>query len=275
MGYLKRIDNAFNQAPTLHLTPSSKLVFISDCHRGVGNSNDNFLKNELIFLSALQTYYRQGYTYIELGDGDELWENRSLKTIQQVYNPIFCMLRQFLCDGRLYLLYGNHDHEKSQYKNCDFTYYSGIILKDCQTGRNIYLTHGHQADFLNSSLWKVARFLVRYVWRPLELLGIPDPTSAATNYTLKEKTEKRLNQWAKNNDTILITGHTHRAMTGNRNNPYFNSGCCVYPGSITALELASRHFTLVNWTLGIGEDRSLHVTRELLAPPVGLDEIFL
>ena len=68
-----RLDKSFRTAPVLALTPHSRIVLISDCHRGVGNSNDNFLKNQHLYFAALQSYYKLGFTYIELGDGDELW----------------------------------------------------------------------------------------------------------------------------------------------------------------------------------------------------------
>ena len=66
-----RLDKSFRTAPVLALTPHSRIVLISDCHRGVGNSNDNFLKNQHLYFAALQSYYKLGFTYIELGDGDE------------------------------------------------------------------------------------------------------------------------------------------------------------------------------------------------------------
>ena len=112
MGYLERISRAFEKAPCLPLTPSSRIVLMSDCHRGTGNANDNYLKNETLFLSALRTYYKNGYTYIELGDGDELWENRRIEQIQRIHDNTFCLLDKFYNSKRLYLLYGNHDQVK-------------------------------------------------------------------------------------------------------------------------------------------------------------------
>lgn len=276
MGYLSRIDQAFEHAPCLTLTPSSKFVFMSDCHRGIGTANDNFLKNELIFLFALRTYYNSGYTYIELGDGDELWENQDFDKIQKTYEAVFSLLNHFKQEKRLYLLYGNHDLAKAEKSfSSDYDYYEGIILKDCITQKNIYLTHGHQADFFNSTLWKLSRFLVRYIWKPFELFGISDPTSAASNYQIKEQNEQRLNHWAIENHSILICGHTHRALTGTRKKPYFNSGCCIYPGSITALELTNRQLQLVKWNLQTKEDGTLYIARNPLLEKICIDEIFL
>ncbi len=64
--------------PQVPFYSSSRFVLISDCHRGCGNHNDNFLKNQNLYFAALNYYYEKEFSYVELGDGDELWENRSL-----------------------------------------------------------------------------------------------------------------------------------------------------------------------------------------------------
>jgi len=112
MGTQARLNRAFLNAPMLPLSNRSRYVLMSDCHRGVGNSSDNFLKNQHLYFAALEHYYRQGFTYIELGDGDELWENRSIKNIMDIHSDVFCFLSQFARENRLYLLYGNHDMVK-------------------------------------------------------------------------------------------------------------------------------------------------------------------
>ena len=48
-----RISKAFVGAPRLPLNTSYYVLF-SDCHRGTGNANDNFLINEHIYLAALK-----------------------------------------------------------------------------------------------------------------------------------------------------------------------------------------------------------------------------
>ena len=72
IGYISRMDRAYMHALALPLRQDSKYIVFSDCHRGDGRADDNFLKNELMYLAALRYYYKNGYTYIELGDGDEL-----------------------------------------------------------------------------------------------------------------------------------------------------------------------------------------------------------
>ncbi len=293
MGTAKRLARSFENVPALPITCASRYVLFSDCHRGRGNSNDNFLKNQHLYFAALKHYYQTGFTYIELGDGDELWENRCLKQIIEIHNDVYWLFTRFYQTGRLYMLYGNHDmvkkYEKYRKNACseyfcaftqnmqplfpDMPYYSGLILKDCQGNHDLYLTHGHQADPLNSVFWKLARFLVRYVWNPLEHFGVLDPTSAAKNYTLKDKTEQRLSHWARQENKVLITGHTHRPRLGADHGPYFNTGSCVHPGSITCIEITRRTLTLVKWTLNTRRDQSLYVAREPLSEPLPLDNI--
>ncbi len=249
MSYSNRLDHAFENAPILPVTTNTKYVFFSDCHRGSGTNNDNFLKNENCYFAALQYYYQNNFCYIEVGDGDELWENCKLSQIIEVHDTVFSQLCHFQKAKHFYMLYGNHDIEKKDY----FPFfdnekiYEGIILKSVKHDLNLYVTHGHQADFLNSVLWKLARFLVRYLWTPLEYLGFSDPTSAAKNNTKREKIEKRLIAYAKDNNCLLLAGHTHRPTLGNKTSPYFNCGSCVHPKGITCIELCGFKMNLVKW----------------------------
>jgi len=201
-----RIRAAFDGALRLPLRPDSRYVLFSDCHRGTGTANDNYLKNEFLWLAAARHYFCHGFTYLELGDGDELWENRSFEKIKAAHPETFLLLSRYYTEGRFFAIYGNHDMVKKssgyvrrsccsrfcEEKLCDvplfpgITFYPGIILENRKRRQDVYLIHGHQADLLNSTLWRLSRFLVRYVWRPLELLGVPDPTSAAKNNTKKK-----------------------------------------------------------------------------------------
>lgn len=291
MSLNSRLSHSFDNAPVLALNQSSRYVLFSDCHRGCGNSNDNFLKNEHLYFSALRHYYQNGFTYIELGDGDELWENRKMEQIIEVHNNVFCLLSKFEASNRLYLIYGNHDMEKKKtsYSKChcsryyctdtqqiqplfaDMHYYGGVILEDV-SGLLLYLTHGHQADLLNSVFWKLSRFLVRYVWKPLEHAGVLDPTSAAKNNHRKSLTEERLSLWADEQQQILISGHTHRPRLGSADSYYFNTGSCVHPCCITCIEIQNRALTLCKWTLDTRFDRTLYVAREVLAGPLYLSD---
>ena len=281
-GCERRLDKSFRDAPVLAMYPNSRIVLFSDCHRGVGNTNDNFLKNQNLYMGALRYYYERGFLYMELGDGDELWENRSFDAIYEIHEDVFSMLSRFAKENRLYLLYGNHDHVMKD--NHRVPHYAGIILKLCGctdhasgSGKphclELYLTHGNQADFLNSTLWKLSRFLVRYVWKPLEQLGVLDPTSAAKNYQCRERSEKRLSHWAVKHQCYLITGHTHRPVLGDSKTRYFNTGSCVHPSSITCIEIENCAISLVKWRVEVKKDNTLFVMRERLAGPLPLQQL--
>lgn len=295
MSYHSRLKKAFEGALRLPLNHCSKYVLFSDCHRGIGSSNDNFLKNQTLYTAALKHYLKTGYTYIELGDGDELWENRDMTQIIESHSNVFQLLSQFHRQERLYLLYGNHDMVKKNYRytsrccSCypcccgsnphlerqpllpDIKFHEGIILEHTEHSlRDIYLTHGHQADLFNSTFWRLSRFLVRYLWQPLEYFGVLDPTSAAKNYTRKRRTEERLHSFAKEKEIILITGHTHRPLLSETDLSYCNSGSCVHPYSITCIEIERMQISLIKWSLTAGTDMRLYVTREILSGPVAL-----
>ena len=264
MGYCTRLTKAFKGAPRLPLNNCSRYVIFSDCHRGTGTSNDNFLKNKPVCYAALKYYYRMGFTYIELGDGDELWENRSFEDIFKAHSEIFEILLILKKQNRLFMTYGNHDLIKKNHPNlfpC-MPFYSGIILEGLNS--NVYLTHGHQTDLLNSVFWIFSQFLVRYVWKPLEKIGISDPTSAAKNYKRKKRTEKKLIHWAKKENHILITGHTHRPVLSCKNDYYCNCGSCVHPYAVTCIEIEQKYIKLVKWDISSNPDMLLGVRRTVL-----------
>lgn len=282
-GYQVRLNKAFENALTIPLRSNSKFILMSDCHRGTGTSSDNFLKNQNLFFAALTYYYDRGFTYIELGDGDELWENRSFGQIVSIHDNAFWLLSQFYQRGRFYMIYGNHDIAKrsnrciSKHLNSfqchsmdeelfpELEVHEGLILETPSSERNVYLAHGHQADTLNSTFWVLSKFLVRYVWKPLENLGVLDPTSAARNNTKKKKTEERLSHYADRENQILITGHTHRPMCPtNTRELYFNTGSCVHPRCITGIEIENGLIRLVKWTYVTRRDYTLCVGREVL-----------
>jgi len=102
----KRLEKAYENALCIPIHMGSRIVLMSDCHRGVGNWGDNFQANQNLFFAALQYYNRRNFIYIELGDGDELWENRDLREIIRIHSNQFWMMSEFYRDCRFYMLYG-------------------------------------------------------------------------------------------------------------------------------------------------------------------------
>jgi UDP-2,3-diacylglucosamine pyrophosphatase LpxH len=89
---------------------SSRLVFMSDCHRGNGGWGDDFSRNRLLFLHALGHYRSLGFTYVEVGDGEELWENSSFDSVHWAYSEVYIRLGYLHSEGRLIFLWGNHNN---------------------------------------------------------------------------------------------------------------------------------------------------------------------
>lgn len=290
MNYEHSISKALKGALVLPLCDCSKYVIFSDCHRGCGKTNDNFTGNEFIFVAALKYYFNNNYTYIELGDGDELWENRSFESIKRAHPDSFNMLSCFYNCKRYYSVYGNHDmvkkHASYIRKHChsfycyddmckknlfpDVHFYPSIVLENEDKSIKICMMHGHQTDFFNNNLWPVSRFLVRYFWRPLEFFGIPDPTNAAKNNTKKKKSEKHIVNYAKKYDCLFITGHTHNPMSAHAGSPYFNSGSCVSPYGITCVEIKNQSVSLVKWSLSTKKCQDVYIKRETLGSATDL-----
>ena len=284
----KKLNRILSTADSIPFNAQSKIIIMSDCHRGQGNNGDNFLPNQLLFFGALEYYYDNGFTYIELGDGDELWENRKIKPIIEAHSDAYWMMSQFYKSHRFYMLYGNHDVVKRR-KLTTSRYYShyfcekdtcvlplfqgiqvheGLVLKNTDINKNILLVHGHQGSFLNDTAWPLARFLVRYVWKPLEMVGFQQPTGAGRSHSNKEKIEKDLAAYAENKQQMVIAGHTHRPVYPSPGEGlYFNDGSCVHPRCITGIEIENNQITLIKWAVGIKKDRSMYVERHILEGP--------
>ena len=271
MGIINQILNkAYKNAEIVEINNDSKIIFFSDLHKGDNSYADDFKQNMKIYNHALKKYFKKGYTYIELGDGIELWENKSFAPIYDAHKSTFDLLKLFNSKNRLYLLWGNHDMEfrdpifveklRNEFflpkniadKNILFNlkYYESLLLKIEKTNKTIFALHGHQADYMNYMHWKFHRFFVRYFWKNLQKwFGIKDPTSPAKNYKSLIRVEKKLNQWiVKNNNQMIICGHTHRPRFPDPGElPHFNDGSCVHPHSIIGIEIVNLKISLIKW----------------------------
>ena len=291
MSVSRRLTKIYENSKKIIFDQNSKIVLMSDCHRGIGNGADNFAKNQNLYYVAMQHYERGQFTYIELGDGDELWKNKHLTDIVCEYPHIFELLSKLYQQGRMYVIYGNHDMVKKSKRWVQQNLYArlddnenlliplfpglqpleGIVLEQRSGRGDILLIHGHQADFFNYSLWRLSKFLVRYVWQPLELIGVHDPFSASKNYNRRLSVEGKLSEWARRENKMLIAGHTHRQVFPKIGEPlYFNDGCSVHPRHITAIEIENGSISLVKWTITAKPSGVLFVSREIMRGPVEL-----
>jgi len=289
-----RLDRAYKEAKIIGFDDSSKFILFSDCHRGDNSFADDFANNRNIYFHALKHYYAEDFKYFELGDGDELWENKKFESIFNAHRNVYMLLKLFHKDNRLHMIWGNHDmvYRNPNYVKKhlstyidektgttaelfkDITYQEGIVLKHTDTGQKLFLTHGHQADLWNYIFWRWSRALVRVLWKPLQIIGIADPTSPAKNNKELIKVERRIKKWiAANNNLLTIVGHTHRPRfprTGNI--PFFNDGSCVHPRSITGIEIENGAISLIKWHIATKEDGTLQIVKTVLEGPCKLSD---
>ena len=153
-----RLDRAYKNAKVVLFDNLSKIILFSDCHRGDNSFADDFSNNRNTYFHALKHYYNEGFTYCELGDGDELWENLSFESILMAHKNVYDLMRLYHIEGRLHLIWGNHDmvyRDPEYVKKHLSTYFDpkdgceevlfgnleiheGIVLKHAKTGQEIF-----------------------------------------------------------------------------------------------------------------------------------------
>lgn len=63
-------------------------------------------------------------------------------------------------------------------------------------------------------------------------------------------------------------------MAGSKGSPYCNTGSCVHPAGITAIEIERRNITLVKWSVSTKRDMNLFASREILGNTMPVDSFF-
>lgn len=289
----QRLNEAYENARIEYFNDKSRYIIFSDVHRGNGSHFDEFSKNQNIFRYALEYYFENGYTYVEAGDGDELWEHAELSDIKNAHFHIFETIKKFNEEDRLIMIYGNHniymkdmayvrEHyytSYNEYKEINYEFLMGmvpveaLILKDTKTLQEILIFHGHQGDFLNDQFWFPTMVSLKYFWRYLHSLGIRNPASPVKNTFKRHKIERNFKKWIAKNRKVLICGHTHRFKFPRDDElPYFNTGCCIYPTIITGIEIIEGKIQLVRWKTEPDSRGHLKVTRIVLRGPRSIKE---
>ena len=285
---MKSLTDLLNNTTPIPIDKTSRLIFFSDCHRGVNNWSDDFAHNQLIFFHALRYYYENQFTYVEVGDGDELWENRRIQDIRRAHSHVFWMLRNLFLDDRLMLIRGNHNWHDRYYSK-DLAQYTGRELGQVEplfagikthvaiafqyedTRRPILVAHGHQGDIMSRYLWRLGAPLVRYLWRPLQLLGVKDPTNPASSMPRQSVVEGNLGSWVQRTGSVLICGHTHKPRFGYPLMRYFNTGSCIHPRCIVGLEIKDGLIELIKWYTNVDDTGRLMIERQALELPMSLE----
>ncbi len=269
-----RLHHALRQAPTIPFDDSSRLVFFSDLHRGDGRRGDRFAPNKQLFITALDYYMAEDFTYVEVGDGDELWRHRSLRPVVQAHAEVFERLRQLHRQQRLHLIVGNHDVGDRKL-GCpakeEIPVAPAVIFRHQDTGQPVYVLHGHQADIRCDDLAAISRFFVRWFWQPivhlLENSGRPSHGVDTSIGLFTLWVTEMLRRWAAQLRALLICGHTHQAaFPEGENSFYSNTGSGLRPGHLTGIELVAGQITPIMWRqAGGGQRQPTGPTRPLSA----------
>ncbi len=117
----KRVDKALNELyKNINANPgkkglllpfdanTDKFIILSDQHKGARDGADIFAHAEKNYLAALAYYDKNHFFYINLGDGEELWENL-LVTVKQHNKATFGAEKKFLLRKSFIKIFGNHD----------------------------------------------------------------------------------------------------------------------------------------------------------------------
>ncbi|MBN8687165.1 MAG: metallophosphoesterase [Chitinophagales bacterium] len=199
-----------------------RFIIFSDQHKGRRNGADDFTGSESNYIKALEHYNNQGYTYINLGDSEELWEN-SIWQVKKHNKAAFAAERNFLVGNRFIKIFGNHDlfwdndplaawHLKDIYGE-KLRVYEGLILQPVtREGSRLFLTHGHQGDAQSDGNW-FSKFFIANIWAPLQAWLRINPNTPAWDTEKKTVHNHLMYEWsAGKEELLLITGHTHQPV---------------------------------------------------------------
>lgn len=290
---LKRLMEAYDNAKHISVNSQSKYIFFSDVHRGDNSLADEFAHNQNVYYHALKYYLAEGYTYIEVGDGDELWEHSKFSVIRYAHSDVFMLLRDFFDQNRFIMLYGNHNMAFKNPKHIQkhlFSFYDeyeeffdelfpgihveeAVVLEHEDFPLEIFVVHGHQGDFINDQIWPIMKTLNRYFWRYFHIVGFQNPASPAKNAHKRHKIEINYSKFIETYDKMLIVGHTHRPKFPKPDElPYFNTGCCIHPRNITGLEIVDDQIALIEWRIVPDDTGTLKIIRRVIRGPRPLSD---
>lgn len=252
-----------------------KFIIFSDQHKGNRSWADDFSICEKNYVAALAQYNMLNYTFINLGDSEELWKFK-IQDIIPAYAEVFKAESAFQ-PGRYLKTFGNHDLlwknrldvelNLSKIFKMPLPVFEGVVLRDYKLGFDIFLTHGHQGDMLSDNN-ALSTWVVAHIWMPLQRYLRINVNSASSDFSLRNKHNRMMYEWSSSRkDLLLITGHTHQPIFAAGkyfNHPsnkishndaeskvvpnYFNTGCCCFnDGDITGIEIEDGQIRLIKW----------------------------
>ena len=255
---------------------SAKYIVFSDQHKGDKSTADDFANNEINYIAALTYYQKNKFTFINLGDSEELWKFSSAAVLQSHEKSM--LAEAAFGDKKMYKTFGNHDiiwKNKAdvffllrKYFTMPMIVHEGIVLQlnGLAHKLNIFFTHGHQGDVMSDNN-RVSTWIVAHLWMPIQRYLQININTPSKDYLLRNKHNIMMSNWsAAQQNLLLITGHTHSPVFASGryyNHPsnqitgvnatavkptYFNTGCCCFSdGDITGIEVADGYIRLIKW----------------------------
>jgi len=271
-----------------------KFIIFSDQHKGNRDQADDFANNEINYLKALDYYNLQHFSFINLGDSEELWKYKPEEVLPN--NEQSFSAEAAFQPHRYFKTFGNHDliwKNKLDVTRLLAPYFAmplpvceGIVLKTLVHNEplTIFCTHGHQGDKMSDNN-AFSTWIVAHIWTPLQRYLRINVNTPSKDDALMNKHNKLMHEWSSNHrNMVLVTGHTHRPVFASgrySSHPdhkierssheklkpaYFNSGCCCFnDGDITGIEIEGGYIRLIKW----------HQEEEHLSTRTVLEEIKL
>lgn len=228
----KALDRALQDACRVEgfRIEKDRFVVFSDVHKGDGESgSDDFLHNSNLYRYVLQYYFDHFYALILNGDCEDCWETDPQDIVRAYRRTAFAAERQFNAENRYFRTVGNHDDDWKDPAKVDR--YLGPVLGPVRVwpsvllGDRILVLHGHQGDRYDGGAVQRSRWIVHFIWAPLQrrgltdflwpvlrLFGFVDTGRAAQNNFIRRERDRLLYEWAKARRMLVIAGHTHRGM---------------------------------------------------------------
>lgn len=262
-----------------------RFIIFSDHHKGNKDHGDDFANNEKNYIAAMDYYLLHKYTYINLGDAEELWKYGPKEVISKNIQSLRCEAK-FQKENKYYKTFGNHDLTWKNKLDVDIWFkdvfdlpmpiYEGVLLKTIigEKALSVFLTHGHQGDKMSDNN-ALSTWMVAHIWRPLQRYLEINVNTPAKDYSLRDKHNIMMHEWSSRRENLLlVTGHTHKPVfasglySDHPNNTvndtkiavatrqskikptYYNTGCCCYnDGNITGIEICDGRISLIKWFL--------------------------
>lgn len=260
----------------LNIDAADKFIIFSDQHKGNRDYADDFAGNEFNYLKALEYYHSQNFSFINLGDSEEVWKYK-VEEVLPKNEKAFAAEAAFQ-PNKYFKTFGNHDiiwknkwdveRLLKKYFAMPLPVYEGIILKTTLAGEalTIFCTHGHQGDKMSDNN-AFSTWIVAHIWTPIQRYLKINVNTPSKDYSLRNKHNQLMHQWSSNRkNVLLITGHTHSPVFASgkySSHPsnkiekdfheklkpsYYNTGCCCFSdGDITGIEIESGYIRLIKW----------------------------